>query len=99
MDINHIAKLAKLKISEQEAAKLEKELESILGYVEKLNEVDTKDVVPTGHARGGSNVVSEDIHTDWPGIRKNGDEAFRDRLFSNTKNVKDGLIVTPKILE
>ncbi len=98
MDINHIARLAKLKIADKDAAKLEKELESIIGFVQQLSEVETTDVQPTGHAIALSNIVGQDINTNQD-IRSNGDSVFRDQLLSNTKKVKDGLIVTPKILE
>jgi len=98
MDIDHIAKLAKLDIKKEEAQKLKKELELILGYVEKLSEVDTKDIVPTGHSIALENVMAEDVPINQ-GIRENGKVEFRDELLKNTKKVKDGMIVTPKILE
>lgn len=45
-DVEHIAKLARLKLSAEEKKKMEKELSRILDFVEQLNEVDTKDVKP-----------------------------------------------------
>jgi aspartyl-tRNA(Asn)/glutamyl-tRNA(Gln) amidotransferase subunit C len=58
--IKHIAKLARLGISEIEAEKFSKQLSSILGYVDLLNEVDVKDVEPTSQVTGLQNVMRED---------------------------------------
>ena len=59
-DIEHIAKLAKLKFTDEELAKLEPQMNRILDYVEKLNELDTSDVEPLSHPVEGSNRFRED---------------------------------------
>ena len=59
-DVRHIAKLARLTLSDQEVEKFSKELSSILAYVELLQEVDTKGVEPTAHVTGLSNELRED---------------------------------------
>ncbi len=59
--VAHIAKLAKLKFSETELQKLAGELDEILAYIEKLNELDTKNVEPLSHPIMISNVMREDI--------------------------------------
>ncbi len=46
----HVAKLARLALSPAEVEAMERDLSAILGYVEKLAELDTKDVPPTAHA-------------------------------------------------
>lgn len=48
-DVHHIATLARLKFNETEAEKIKDDLNSILGYIEKLNELDTSNVEPTSH--------------------------------------------------
>ena len=68
--VQKIANLARIEITDQEAGKYSKELSDILGFVEKLNEADTEGVEPIAHitgasARGGSalggkNVTRED---------------------------------------
>lgn len=60
MDINHIAKLARLGLSKEEKKKLEKELPSILKFVDKLNEVKTNKIDPTTQVTGLENVVRKD---------------------------------------
>lgn len=48
--VQNIAQLARLKLSEAELEKYTHQLNQILGYVEKLNELDTKNIVATSHA-------------------------------------------------
>ena len=59
-DVRHIAKLARLNLSDEEVEKFAKELTSILKYVDKLQEVDTKDVEPTAQVTGLTNAFRED---------------------------------------
>lgn len=59
--IRHIAKLARLKLSEGEAEKYAKELGSILGYVDMLQGVDTNGVEPTAQVTGLTNALREDV--------------------------------------
>ena len=49
-EVQHIAKLARLGLTEQEVEKYQKELSAILGYIEKLKEVDVSKVEPTSQA-------------------------------------------------
>jgi len=59
-DVRHIAKLARLAVSDAEVKKFVKELSSILQYVEMLNELDTENVEPTAQVTGLTNVFRED---------------------------------------
>lgn len=59
-NIDKIAELARLSLKPEEKKKLEKDLESILGYVEKLNAIDTKNVQPTSHVLDLENVFRKD---------------------------------------
>ena len=58
--VEHVAKLARLGITEKEKEKFRKELSAILGFVEKLNEAKTEGVEPTAHITGLKNVTRED---------------------------------------
>jgi len=60
-DVKHIATLARLKFDDQEAEKLKNDLNSILGYVDKLNELDTSNVEPTSHALDIYTVTRPDV--------------------------------------
>lgn len=61
IDVKHIAKLANLKIKSEDEQKFEQQLNEILGYVEKLSEVDTKGVEITSQVTGFENVTREDV--------------------------------------
>jgi aspartyl-tRNA(Asn)/glutamyl-tRNA(Gln) amidotransferase subunit C len=57
---DYIAKLARINLSEDEKKTFSAQLENILAYIEKLNELDTKDTEPTSHVLELSNVVRDD---------------------------------------
>ena len=59
-DVLKLAKLSKLRLSEQEIEKFQSELSEILEYVEKLNSVDTTGLEPTYQVTGLSNVMRAD---------------------------------------
>src|SRR5437870_5591138 len=60
-DVSRVAKLANLSLSEDEKKKLEKQLEETAEYVNRLEEVDTKNVEPTSQVTGLENVTREDL--------------------------------------
>lgn len=59
-EVEHIAKLARLGLSEAEKEKYSKELSGILDYMEKLNEVKVKNVEPTAQITGLENIFRKD---------------------------------------
>ena len=59
-DVEHVAKLARLGLTDKEIETFQKELSSVLAYVEKLREVDTTKVTPTAQVTGLTNVFRED---------------------------------------
>jgi len=59
-EVQHIAKLARLGLSDKEIEKNRKELSKILDYVEKLKEVDVSQIEPASHSVKVENVMRED---------------------------------------
>ncbi len=59
--VRHIAKLARLTLSDAEVETFSRELTSILGYVDMLSEVDTKNVEATAQVTGKVNALREDV--------------------------------------
>lgn len=59
-EVQHIAKLARLGLTEKETKKFQKELSSILDYIEKLKEVDVSKAEPTSHTIKIEDVMRED---------------------------------------
>jgi aspartyl-tRNA(Asn)/glutamyl-tRNA(Gln) amidotransferase subunit C len=60
-EIEHIAVLARLSLTEEEKELFGPQLSGILGYMEQLNKLDTKEVEPTSHVLALENVMREDI--------------------------------------
>ncbi len=60
MDIEKVARLARLELSEEEKATFGSQLEQILTYMEQLNRLNTSGVEPTSHAIPVYNVFRED---------------------------------------
>ena len=59
-EVEYIANLARLNLTEEEKKQYGEQLSSILDYVEKMNEVDTKDIEPTSQITGLKNVMRKD---------------------------------------
>jgi len=60
INVPHVAKLANLPLKDEEIDKFEKQLSSVLDYVEQLKGVDTKHIEPTSQVTGLENVTRED---------------------------------------
>lgn len=59
-EVEHVSRLARLALGEQEIDDLRRDMDQILGYVEQLNELDTVGIVPTAHAVPVENALRED---------------------------------------
>jgi aspartyl-tRNA(Asn)/glutamyl-tRNA(Gln) amidotransferase subunit C len=59
-DVEHVARLARLALSDDEKERMRQQLDRILGYIAKLNELDTEGVEPTSHAVRLVNVMRDD---------------------------------------
>jgi len=90
IDIKYVAHLARLSLTDEEEQKLGAQLSSILGYVEKLKEVDVTGVEPTAHAFPLVNVTRPDE------VRPSMD---RDDALRNAPSQANGLFIAPKIVE
>lgn len=60
-DVARLATLSNIRLSEDEAVSLQKDLGAILDYVEQLNELDTTNVSPTYQVTGLSNIWRDDV--------------------------------------
>ena len=58
--VKHVAHLARLAVTDEEAEKFQKQLDAIITYAEQLNELDTTNVKPTTHVLAMKNVMRED---------------------------------------
>lgn len=60
IDVDHVARLARLTLTAEEKARMEEQLAKILTYIDALNRLDTRDVEPTTHAVPVVNVMRDD---------------------------------------
>ena len=60
-EVEYVARLARLSLSEAEKEKMTAQLDSILQYMDKLNKLDTKNIEPTSHVLPLNNVWREDM--------------------------------------
>lgn len=89
IDVSHVAKLANLPLKPQEKEKFEKQLTEILSYVEKLKEVDAKNVEITSQVTGLENATREDEAT--PSLSQ-------EEALSGAKNKHNGFFKVKAIL-
>lgn len=89
-EVERVAKLARLLVSEEEKDVLASQLSSILTYVGKLNELNTEGVEPLSHVIDIKNVFRED---------KTRESLSQDLALSNAPEKKDGFFRVPKIIE
>ncbi len=90
IDIKYVAHLARLSLSPEEEQKMGAQLGNVLGYIQKLKEVDVSAVEPTAHAFPLANVTRPDDVRPSLGQA----EALR-----NAPAQANGLFMVPKIVE
>lgn len=89
-DVEHVAKLARLDLTEEEKQTFTGQLNAILKYAEQLNSLDTDGVEPTSHVVPMSNVMREDeVRPSLP----------LDKVFLNAPDEEEGQFKVPAILE
>jgi aspartyl-tRNA(Asn)/glutamyl-tRNA(Gln) amidotransferase subunit C len=86
----HVAELSRLEFKEDELEKLTEQLGNILGYMEKLNELDTSDIEPTFHVLELSTPLREDIVNPWLSL---------DEALENASQKEEGFFAVPKFIE
>ncbi|MCW2997114.1 MAG: gatC [Solirubrobacterales bacterium] len=82
----HVARLARLQLTDQEVGRMSTELSSILGHIEKLSELDLTDVPPTTHVVAVGSALRPDV------VRES---LPRDIAFDQAPDVADGGFLVP----
>ena len=88
--VRHVAMLARLAMSEQELDRFTEQLNDILDYIDKLNELDTSAVEPMSHALALKNVFRRD---------EPGQPLTQDRALDNAPQQGEGFFRVPRIIE
>jgi aspartyl-tRNA(Asn)/glutamyl-tRNA(Gln) amidotransferase subunit C len=89
-EVQHVARLARLKLSADELKRFSSQLNGILDYINQLNEVDTSDVEPMSHPLDLKNVFRED---------KTVPSLAREDVLAGAPAKRDGFFLVPPVLE
>lgn len=90
-DVTYVAELARIELNDADKAKLQQDMQAIVGYIEQLNEVDVTGIEPTAHAVTLTNVTREDCA---------GQSVPRETMLANAPATVDDdeLIKVPQVL-
>ncbi|CDQ20605.1 aspartyl/glutamyl-tRNA(Asn/Gln) amidotransferase subunit C [Halobacillus karajensis] len=89
-EVKHVANLARLAITEEEATTFTKQLDDIITYAEQLNELDTTGIEPTTHVLDLKNVMRKDEPKKW---------ISQEDALQNAPDKQDGQFKVPSVLE
>ena len=89
-DVEHVAKLARLGLTEDEKKRFTEQLSNILEYAETINKLDTKNAAPTSHAIPMKNVFREDKVSEFQDLRS---------IIANAPKEENGMFSVPRIME
>ena len=90
IDIEHVARLARLDLSEPEKERMRSQLDAILTYIDKLRRLNTDNVEPTSHAIPMVNVMREDeLRPCLP----------REEMLANAPERQGDFVRVPRIIE
>ena len=88
--VRHIARLARIAMSDKEIERLAPELNNILSWVEQLDEVDTAGIEPL------TAVIDQKLRLRDDGVT---DGDIRDEVLANAPNAQHGFFAVPKVIE
>ncbi len=93
--VRKIAGLARIAITEEEAARIAPELDNIMGWIEQLSEVDTHDVEPMTAVIANTQRLRDDVVNADPLTGGN----MRDAVLANAPQAEHGFFTVPKVIE
>ena len=88
--VRHVALLARLELSPQDEDRLRADMDEMLAYVDKLNELDTKDITPTTQVGEAGMPMRDDEVTNQPAA---------DAMLANAPSRERGFFKVPKIID
>lgn len=89
-NIRHLCKLSSLALGDAEIARMSKELEAIVGYVQQLQEVDTTGVEPIANVAGLENITRPDVPVAM---------LSQKQVLANAPQRNEVAILVPKVVE
>lgn len=91
IDVKKVAKLSSLILTPEEESQFDKQLNDIVGYIEKLNSIDTSNIEPTAQVTGLINRTRNDIYKD--------DMLSQEEALSGSDKIHNGLFVVDKLVD
>lgn len=91
-EVQHIANLSNLHLSDEMIEKYRVQMDSVLDYVQKLNEIDTEDVSELQHAQDVNNVFREDVPSDC-------DSKTKEAIIKNFSHKKGDLLEVQAVFD
>jgi aspartyl-tRNA(Asn)/glutamyl-tRNA(Gln) amidotransferase subunit C len=88
--VRHVAKLSRLKLTDEQISIYTRQLGNILGYIEKLSELDTEGVEPTAHVAPLRSVLRDDVARPGMGVEK---------VLQNAPDADEDFFRVPRVLE
>jgi aspartyl-tRNA(Asn)/glutamyl-tRNA(Gln) amidotransferase subunit C len=89
-EVEHVARLARLELTDADKERMRRELDGILAYIDKLRALDTDGVEPTSHAVPMTNVMREDaVQPSFP----------QSEMLANAPDRSGEFFRVPKIIE
>lgn len=88
--VEHVAHLARIELKNQELEKFSQQLQGILDFIDKLKELEIKDIPPTSHILPISNVLREDVSRE---------SLLPEKALLNSPNKQAGFFAVPKVIE
>ena len=88
-DVKYIAELSYLKLSPDEVERFQRDLSSVLTYIDTLNKADTSNVLPPDKGHAPIRVMRDD---------KVVSDLTTDQMLKNTPRSEDGFILVPKVI-
>jgi aspartyl-tRNA(Asn)/glutamyl-tRNA(Gln) amidotransferase subunit C len=88
-EVLYVAQLARLELDEESIEKFAGQIDEILGYIEKLNQADTREIKPTSHAIFLTNAFRDDEEKE---------HIDRELALANAPEKEDGSFVVPKVV-
>ena len=89
-EVIHVAKLARLSLTEEEIVKFGEQMSNILEHASAVSKIDTEGIVPTSHPLKMENVLREDVV---------GPSLTQVQALSGAPNAQDGRFMVPQILD
>jgi len=89
-EVEHVAHLARLNLTEEEKIQMTRDMEAIIGFADQINALEIGDVIPTAHVIPINNVFRDDV------ARPSMD---REKLLRNAPNQENGCFSVPKVVE